>query len=239
MLAEGPLSLEGLGRRLLRWREDNGRGIKPLVARVLDDVEGEVSVEEASRDAFERQGRNWSSTNTAVVRSIAVAVRHANEKSLIVEQTGISSRATHWNPLCVWSATAFNLALAQTLLDEPVDPPLLAEEVLALGAPELVVDAVRAAQAPLSAFQLDGKAKANTLKAMQVGLWALQQPEPKVEDLLEFLILEGGDTGTNAAIAAAALGAKFGVEALGTRWIEALHDPDDIRQAARRLIAKA
>jgi ADP-ribosyl-[dinitrogen reductase] hydrolase len=239
MLAEGPLSLEGVGRRLLAWRDENGRGIKPLVARVLDDVEGDVSVEEASHDAFERLGRNWSATNTAVVRSVPVAIRHAREKTRIVEETAVSSRATHWNPLCVWSATAFNLALARTLLDEPFEPSLLAAEVDALGAPESVVEAVRASKAPLSAFHLDGKTKANTLKAMQVGLWALQQPEPKVEHLLEFLILEGGDTGTNAAIAGAALGAKFGAEAIGSRWIEALHEPDDIRQAARRLLADA
>lgn len=235
MLAEGPLSLEGLGRRLLRWRQQNGRGITPLVNRVLDEIEGGVPVEEASLEAFERLGRNWSSTNTAVVRSIAVALRHASDKNQLVEQTGVSSRATHWNPLCVWSATSFNLALSSTLLDEHVVLPTLADEVRSLGAPDLVVEAIRAARAPLSTFLLDGKTKSNTLKALQVGLWALQQSEPKVEDLLEFLILEGGDTGTNAAIAGAALGAKFGRESLGSRWIAALHEPERIAQIARRL----
>ena len=239
MLAEGPLTPDGLGRRLLRWLRENGRGAKPLVVRVLDEIEGDVPVEEASLDAFERLGRNWNSTNTAVVRSIAVALRHPDAKDLLVEQTGVCSRVTHWNPLCVWSATSFNMAIASALLDRPIDLPVLADESRSLGAPEAVVDAILAARAPLSTFLLEGKTKSNTLKAMQVGLWALQQHEPKVEELLEFLILEGGDTGTNAAIAGAALGAKFGRDAIGTRWISALREPERIASIARRLAAGA
>jgi ADP-ribosylglycohydrolase len=235
MLAEGPLTLEGVGRRLLRWKQENGRGIKTLVEKVLDEVEGDVPVEEASLDAFERLGRNWSATNTAIVRCIPVALRHATDTKTLVEQTGVASRATHWNPLCVWSATAFNLGLATILRDEPLHLQALAEEVRSHGAPDPVCDAVLASRSPLSFFLLDGKAKAYSLKAMQVGLWALLQPEPRVEELLESLILEGGDTGTNAAIAGAALGTRVGREGLGSRWIAALHDPVAISLAAHRL----
>jgi ADP-ribosylglycohydrolase len=66
-------------------------------------------------------------------------------------------------------------------------------------------------------------------------MWALLQPQPQVEELLESLILEGGDTGTNAAVAGAALGARVGTSGLGSRWIGALHDPEAITEAARRL----
>jgi ADP-ribosylglycohydrolase len=235
MLAEGPLTVEGVGRRLLRWKLENGRGIKTLVSRVLDDVEGDVPVEEASQEAFERLGRNWSATNAALARCIPVALRHHDDPATLVEQTGVAVRATHWNPLCVWSATAFNLGLATTLREEPLHLQTLAETVRSHGAPDSVCDAVDASRAPLSVFLLDGKAKAYTLKAMQVGLWALLQPQPRVEELLESLILEGGDTGTNAAVAGAALGARVGAKGLGSRWIAALHDPEAITEAARRL----
>lgn len=239
MLAEGPLTVEGVGRRLLRWKLENGRGIKTLVSRVLDDVEGDVPVEEASQEAFERLGRNWSATNAALVRGIPVALRHPDDPATLVEQTGVAVRATHWNPLCVWSATAFNLGLATILREEPLHLQTLAETVRSHGAPDSVCDAVNASRAPLSVFLLDGKAKAYTLKAMQVGLWALLQPQPKVEELLESLILEGGDTGTNAAVAGAALGARVGTSGLGSRWIAALHDPEAIAEAAQRLAGES
>ena len=235
MLAEGPLTLDGVGHRLVRWKKENGRGIKTLVDRVLDEIEGDIPVGEASLDAFERLGRNWSATNTAIVRCIPVALRHATDPKTMVEQTGVAARATHWNPLCVWSATALNLGLATVLRDEPLHLQALAEEARSHGAPDPVCDAVLASRSPLSFFLLDGKAKAYTLKAMQVGLWALLQPEPNVEDLLESLILEGGDTGTNAAIAGAALGARVGREGIGSRWIAALHEPETISMAAHRL----
>jgi ADP-ribosyl-[dinitrogen reductase] hydrolase len=236
MLAEGPLTLDGVGLRLVRWKSENGRGIKTLVERVLDEIEGDVPTSEASLDAFERLGRNWSATNTAMARCIPVALRHADDSKTLVEQTGVACRATHWNPLCVWSATAFNLGLSTILRNEPLHLQALAEEVRSHGAPDPVCDAVLASRSPLSFFLLDGKAKAYTLKAMQVGLWALLQPEPNVEELLESLILEGGDTGTNAAIAGAALGARLGREGIGSRWIAALHDPEAISLAARRLV---
>jgi len=236
MLQEGPLTLEGVGRRLVRWKRENGRGIRTLVDRVLDEIEGNVPVEEASQEAFERLGRNWSATNTAVVRGIPVALRHRNDIHHLVEQTVVAARATHWNPLCVWSSVAFNLGLASVLRDEPIHPQALAEEARSHGAPDPVCDAVRASRAPLSVFLLDGKAKSYTLKAMQVGLWALMQPDPDPVELLESVVFEGGDTGTNAAIAGAALGARIGAQGLDSGWIACLHDPDKIASAGRKLV---
>jgi ADP-ribosylglycohydrolase len=236
LLREGPLTLEGTGRRLLRWKKENGRGIRTLVDRVLDDVEGDVPVDEASQDAFERLGRNWSATNTAVVRGVPVALRHREDPRTLVDQTVVAARATHWNPLCVWSSVAFNLALAGTLRDEPLHLQALAEEVRSHGAPDTVCDAIRASRAPLSIFLLDGKAKSYTLKAMQVGLWTLLQPMDDPEALLESVVLEGGDTGTNAAVAGAAIGAARGREVWDAAWIERLHDVDAIAEAALGLV---
>lgn len=235
-LAEsGHLGMRTLAQRLVVWRNRAPRGIPTLVERVLDEVEGEVPVEEASEDAFQRLGRNWSANNAAVVRSIPVAIKFCRDPHRIASETGVAAKVTHWNPLCVWSAVALNLAIATILREEALLPAALAEEVRGHGAPDPVCDAVRASRAPLSMFLLDGKAKSYTLKAMQVGLWALQT-EGSVEDLLEAVILEGGDTDTNAAVAGAALGARYGLQALPARWIASIRDAERIAQLAKRLI---
>lgn len=235
LLVHGPWTLHSLGQKLVAWRKENGRGIKTLVDRVLDDVEGEVPVEEASEDAFSRLGRNWSATNQGLVRSLPVALAHAHDTSLLVSRTAAACQVTHWNPLCVWSATALNLALATVLRDEPLHLSALAEEIKVLGAPDSICDSVRGARVKLSMFELDGKTKAYTVKAMQVGLWALLQEKEPVDDLVEKVVFAGGDTGANASVAGACLGARWGREALPTAWIERLRDPERIARMGREL----
>jgi len=232
----GRMNLLDLGARLVAWRSSNGRGIPTLVDRVLDEIEGDVPAEEASEDAFQRLGRNWSANNAAVVRAIPIAVKFCQDPHRIAAETAISAKITHWNPLCVGSAIALNLAIATILRDEPLHLDALAEEVHGHGVPESVCDAVRASRAPISMFLLDGKAKSYTLKALQVGLWALRA-EGSVEDLLEAVVLEGGDTDTNAAVAGAALGARYGLEAIPERWIASLREPDRIAALAAKLVA--
>jgi ADP-ribosyl-[dinitrogen reductase] hydrolase len=236
LIETGRMNLRSLGKRLVQWRQTNGRGIPTLVDRVLDEIEGEIPVEEASEDAFQRLGRNWSANNAAVVRAIPIALKFSLDPDKIAAETVISAKVTHWNPLCVWSAVALNLGIATILRGEPLHLAALAEQVRGHGAPDSVCDAVAASRAPLSMFLLDGKAKSYTLKAMQVGLWALLT-EGALEDLLEAVILEGGDTDTNAAIAGAALGARHGRQAIPERWLESIHEPARIIALADALVA--
>lgn len=232
----GRMNLRDLGKRLVAWRQNNGRGIPTLVDRVVDEIEGEIPVEEASEDAFQRLGRNWSANNAAVVRAIPIAIKFYQDPRRIVSETVISAKVTHWNPLCVWSAVAFNLGLATILREEPLHLAALAEEVRGHGAPDPVCDAVAASRAPLSMFLLDGKAKSYTLKAMQVGLWALLA-DGELDVLLEAVVFEGGDTDTNAAIAGASIGARLGRSAISEEWMESLREPQRIVALAEALIA--
>jgi ADP-ribosyl-[dinitrogen reductase] hydrolase len=50
------------------------------------------------------------------------------------------------------------------------------------------------------------------------------------------VVLEGGDTDTNAAVAGAALGARFGIEAIPERWISSVRDADKIAGLAVKLV---
>lgn len=238
LIEKGELELEDLGQRLLAWMKENGRGIGNLTQRVLEDIAQGTPVAEASAYAQESLGRNWSAGNGAVMRCAPLAIALWNDREELVKQTVLSAQVTHWNPLCVWSAVAFNLALAGAFAGKPLDCIALADELQAFGAPSAVSDAINGAKAPLERFQLDGKTKGFTLKAMQVGLWALRV-HGNTEDILETLILEGGDTDTNGAIAGAALGARFGVESLPERWISSLARPDEIRALADALLARA
>jgi ADP-ribosylglycohydrolase len=236
LLEKKSIEIEDLGRHLLLWMTENGRGIAVLTRRVLEDVEQGTPVEEASSYACESLGRNWSAGNGALSRGISLVPALWGRQDQLIEATRQAARTTHWNPLCEWSSIALNLALADAFAGIPLDCRTLAETLRTLGAPGAVADAVDGAKAPLDRFQLDGKTKLFTLKSMQVGLWALRA-EGTPESILERVILEGGATDTNAALAGAAVGARFGIEALPQEWIANLARPADLTDLADRLLA--
>ena len=63
-----------------------------------------------------------------------------------------------------------------------------------------------------------------TFVALAVGFWALRQHN--FRDTIEALILEGGETGPNAALAGALLGCKLGLGAIPEEWMQQLRKRD-------------
>ena len=74
-----------------------------------------------------------------------------------------------------------------------------------------------------------------TLKAMQVALWCAVQASDFEESLVA-VVSAGGDTDTNGAVAGAVLGARFGLNAIPSRWRERLAE---VRQGREPLEALA
>ncbi|MCB9496058.1 MAG: ADP-ribosylglycohydrolase family protein [Fibrobacteria bacterium] len=234
ILETGDIEPRDLAQRLIRWRDENGRGMPVLLEKVLEEVEGDVPVLEASEEVCERLGKNWSAGNGSLVRAVPVALAAKGDRIRLVRMARDAARTSHWNPLCVGSTIALGLALDDLLQGREFDPASLAAEISSLGLPETVSQAVSGARLPLSAFQLDGKQKGWAIKSLQVALWAARA-EGTVEEILERVILEGGDTDTNAALAGATLGASRGREALPERWIESLHDSSRLSDLAQAL----
>ncbi|MGH7406717.1 MAG: ADP-ribosylglycohydrolase family protein, partial [Candidatus Methylomirabilales bacterium] len=72
------------------------------------------------------------------------------------------------------------------------------------------------------------------LKAMQVGLWVLQQGHD-FETVLVEVVNTGGDTDTNGAVAGAVMGARVGLQGIPPRWQENIRDKDTLVDLADRL----
>ena len=67
----------------------------------------------------------------------------------------------------------------------------------------------------------------HTLLTLQVGLWAAVTTL-NFEDALVQVVRAGGDTDTNAAVAGAVLGARYGATAIPDRWLECIPDLERI-----------
>ena len=74
-----------------------------------------------------------------------------------------------------------------------------------------------------------------TLKTLGAALWCLFHSE-SFEDGLLSVVNEGGDADTNAAVACAVLGAKFGYDLIPTKYVNGLIQKDKQKKIIEKLI---
>ena len=172
------------------------------------------------------------------MRCAPVALRWLNDPGRLIRDAIVSAEVTHFDPRCVWSTVAMDVALAVCLLERDIDLAALASAVEAAGAPAEVGAAIRSVKgATLDDFQLDDSASMGyTLKTLQVGLWCLGQPADFEATLVE-VVSAGGDTDTNGAVAGAVMGARVGVGGIPDRWRKNLHAPEGLTELADELLA--
>lgn len=233
------LDVEDLSARFLAWRRANGRGMGHLTRRVLDAIEKGASPHDAARVVWEETGKN-AAGNGAVMRCAPAALRWRRDPERLVAETNRSALATHFDPRCGWSSVVVNIAIAAALEGRRVDPADLADAVDEAGAPATVGTAVRAsAGVILDALVLDhDNSMGYTLKAMQAGLWALEQ-DGSAEETLIAIVNAGGDTDTNGAVAGAMLGAFHGAAAFPARWVENIAGTSELADLAEQLLERA
>lgn len=239
MLAgDGRMTCEDLAHRLTTWFDVNARGIGNLTYRVIEAWKRGTPASDASRVAWEEQYPR-AAGNGAVMRCAPVALRWHAHGRVLVDESARSCLVTHYDPRCVMSCVALNVALAVALHDRTVDLERLARAV-----PEETHDegqtaeAIRAAegQEPETMMLDRDQVSGYTLLAMQVGLWAATQGTDFEESLVR-VVSRGGDTDTNGAVAGAVLGARFGARAIPERWTAALRDPQRLVELADGLAA--
>ncbi len=236
LLAGDRLDAEDLAGRLRRWAKENGRGMGFLTTQVLRELERGVPATEAARLVWEAEGRS-SAGNGAIMRCAPVALRWLNDPRRLIEEAIVSAQVTHFDPRCVWSTVAMDVALVACLLDLDINLVALASAVSAAGAPTEVAQAIRSVEgATLEDFELDDpRTMGYTLKTMQVGLWCLGQ-SADFEATVVKVVNAGGDTDTNGAVAGAVMGARVGSGGIPDRWLKDLHTPERLTELADELL---
>ena len=238
VLERDTMEVEDLATRFLAWYREGGRGIGMLTAQVLGALDRGADPREAARRVWESSGRS-SAGNGAVMRCAPLALRWRLDLDRLTRETMASAAVTHADPRCGWSAVVLNRALAAVLAGALPDLEALAQEVRR-GAGEHGAEIARAVMTAADVerpadLALDGPDMGYTLKAMQVGLWALVRGRD-LEGSLIAVIEAGGDTDTNGAVGGAALGCRDGLEAIPPRWLERAPGRDRLLELADALI---
>ncbi len=140
---------------------------------------------------------------------------------------------------CTWGAAAVNLA-ARELLHGNI---YFIEEVLhKIGdrAPRALRDAIhRVPREQESTLPIAVPGEAGyVVHCVEIAFWFVAH-DRTLEEALTYLVQAGGDTDTNAAVAGALLGARYGEVALPPRWVDQLVGAQGIAKLAENLVRGA
>ena len=247
-LLEGGDYIGGFAGRLVMWARENGRGIGITTGRVIDALERGHAPPDAARLVYES---NPIAPNGGVMRCAPVALARHRQPEMLVRDSAATCVVTHYAVTCQWSCIVVNAVIVMLLRGVEPDVSSLMTAAAADGAPDMLATALDdgipagvlsaigdGTQVVSDCSWLRGQQMliGHTLLALQCGLWAAVTPLD-LEAALRRVVEAGGDTDTNAAVAGAVLGARYGSAAIPERWLECVPERDHIEGLADALVA--
>lgn len=240
LLGESLLERQGfdatdVARRWVKWMKVDGRGIGATTRRALTLIDRGKEPFEAGRLVYEENPRR-AAGNGSVMRCVPVALRYHDDVDRLIRVSTQQAAITHADERCTWGAAAVNLAVRELLLGNIY----FVEEVLhRIGdrAPRVLRDAIhrvpREAEHDLP-ITVTGET-GYVVHCVEIAFWFAAH-DRSLEDALIHLAHAGGDTDTNAALAGALLGARYGEAALPPRWMGQLVGAQGIGRLAEQLV---
>ena len=237
--------------RLIDWSRVNGRGMGITTGDVIYELERDPIPPVAARAVYERKNR--IAPNGGVMRCAPVAIARRCDPGVLVRDSASTCAVTHYAPTCQWSCIIINAVISQILNGVEPDLGALLAAVEADGCPNLLdvarrdgipsamLEAIVSGQTPPACNEWllrDHRLIGHTLLAMQLGLWAAATPL-NFEDALVAAVGAGGDTDTNAAVAGAVLGARYGGSSIPERWLECIPQRQRIESLSDDLVFRS
>ena len=236
LLASKGFDANDVAKRWVKWMKVDGRGIGMTTKRALTLLDRGKEPFEAGRLANqENPGR--SAGNGSVMRCLPVALRYHDDPDRLIRISTQQAAITHSDERCTWGAAAVNLA-ARELLHGNIY--FVDEVVHRIGdrAPRALRDAIhRVPRERESDLPITRAGEAGyVVHCVEIAFWFATH-DRSLEEALIALAQAGGDTDTNAAVAGALLGARYGDVALPPRWINQITGVQGIADLAERLVS--
>ena len=215
LAAGGVFDAADMWSRFVAWAE-SASDIGTTTAASLSSA----SFEGAARRAHERLGYSGSNGSVMRIAPVGVAgVRWTEAETLEVARR--QSDLTHFDASAGWSAAVAALVIRSLILGSEFEPALA--DALAVAPPGFVDDLV-----PLIAIDWRSgvrptpRGNGDAIVCLAQALWAVRTTSGFVDAVTSVIDL-GGDTDTVAAVAGAIAGARYGIQAVPSRWTSHLH----------------
>lgn len=215
----GAINPQSLARRLEHWLDTDGRGCGNLVYSVIRHRNFLDDPFLAAHDRWVLSHKE-AAPNGGIMRTSVIGLLPSD-----VEDNAIAGcKVTHSDPRCIGSCVIASLIIHNLVWQ---DRELSYEEIRAIGEryDERILEWVDLAyKGNLSDLNLEGpEGIGYTLRTLGAALWGYWHAKSFEEGLLA-IVNEGGDADTNAAIACAILGAKFGLKGIPQYYVRNLSE---------------
>lgn len=230
IIADKDVKPKTIAHNFKEWYKSSPVDIGVTTAKILSLYEYEGSPFEVARMMWKRSGKN-NAGNGGVMRTSVVGLWNEN----VAENAEMICRLTHADPRCIGSCVTISEIINFLVWQ---DKELSFEELLQIG--ERYDGRIKpyletARNGMLEDFELDDEQTMGyTLKTMGCAVWCLYHVENFVEGLLK-VVNAGGDADTNAAVACAVLGAKYGKKGIPEYYIQSLKRKDEYREMIGQL----
>ncbi|MGI9213186.1 MAG: ADP-ribosylglycohydrolase family protein [Methylococcaceae bacterium] len=244
ILDKNTIDIIDIAARIYTWASEDGRGLGRLSRAILNTKNFQSDPHEIAYSTWKKSGCTLA-PNGGVMRTAILGIWEYNDLDKVRHNAEQVCKITHYDPRCVGSAVAVSMAISLLLQGMDSIPEILdriVKETECYG-PELVDYINLAIHGDLAYFDLDeglnpgdkNNSIGYTLKTMGAGFWALIHAENYEQGILS-IIHEGGDADTNAAVAGALLGARYGVTTIPKFWIKGLHQKQALIDRIERLM---
>ena len=225
-------SLSGAANAMVAWLESGPKDVGHLTRRALGAI-ARGAATPAQSGEWAMHGNPQAAGNGSLMRASPTGLRRAAADPRLDQESAALSRVTHADPRCVQACIAYNVVLAN-LIDGCSAPAAL--EAALKRADNMDVQAVLRRCLDGGAASYENQTGSGfVLLALEWAVMALRD-SPSFATGIESIIRCGGDADTNAAIAGALLGARFGYHAIPKDWLVALRRPDLLDKALRQLL---
>ncbi|MGD1908073.1 MAG: ADP-ribosylglycohydrolase family protein [Leptolyngbyaceae cyanobacterium] len=236
----GHFNVRDIARRLHHWAISDGMGIGWSTYAIIHDPTFLLDPQKAALNYWHAQNCA-SAPNGGVMRTAVLGIWQYKAPEVVKHNAAEACRITHADPRYIGSAIAVSLAISallqgETDIKQVVD---IAQVAVSHFHPELDHWFDLASQPNVERLTLDPdseKGMGYTLRTLAAGFWALQHAQSYQEGILA-IIHEGGDADTNAAVAGALLGARFGYKNLPPQWIQGLVYHEQLMNKSNQLLA--
>lgn len=226
------INLHTIARNFKQWvYAPETRGVGQTTLKVLSIAEY-VEKPHQVAELIWRMTRTKNAANGSVMRTAIIGLKKEN-----VAQTAEDvCKLTHFDPRCVGSCVIVSEIINHLIWH---DEQLSYSQIITIGNKydKSIAEYIdKAYYNGIESLELDEPSSIGyTLKALGSALWCLFHANDFEEGLLK-VVNEGGDADTNAAVACAMLGAKFGYTSIPQKYTDGLTRKSDLMRIINYLM---
>ena len=225
------VNLTSVARNFKEWADGEPMGIGETTYKVLSFGDYVDKPFDASKMLW-NMSHQQSAANGGVMRTSIVGLFPK-----AVEECAVNiCRLTHYDPRCVGSCVIVSLLIHSLVYDEEILSYHKMVDIAQKYDSRIREYIDLSLNTDIRALELqDWDSVGYTLKTLAAGLWAYWNA-PSFEEGLLSVVRAGGDADTNAAVACAILGAKYGFCAIPQEYVDGLIYREQLEEVVSGII---